>query len=159
MLPVDVQRFVAGSYSSAVRVYAPPPATRTRPSSSRTAAWSQRGVVSVPPALQAPVAGSYSSVDVCCAPPTTSTRPFASRVAVRPSRGVAILWAADHVPVGGRSGAVGAGVGCGGGGLPGLAPAGGPPAVDPVVAARADAAAIHRLSCCIWPPPGGCRPR
>src|SRR5918996_4041375 len=99
MLPVGVHRFVAGSYNSAVGVYAPPPATSTRPSARRTAACSQRGSFSVPPGLHVPVTGSYSSVVDWPTPPTTSTRPFASDVAVRLSRAVAMLAVAVQPPV------------------------------------------------------------
>src|SRR5919108_240249 len=82
MLPVGVQRFVAGSYSSALVVYAPPPATSTRPSKRRTAMCNQRGWFSVPPGSHVPVDGSYSSVVDSPTPPTTRMRPLASRVAV-----------------------------------------------------------------------------
>src|SRR5207248_284086 len=99
MLPVGVQRFVAGSYSSAVAVYEPPPATSTRPSASRTATCSQRGWFSVPPGSQVPVDGSYSSVLDSLTPPTTRMRPLASRVAVRWARGTDMLAVAVQLPV------------------------------------------------------------
>src|SRR5919198_5794465 len=98
MLPVGVQRFVAGSYSSALAVYEPPPATSTRPSARRTATCSQRGWFSVPPGLQVPVDGSYSSVVDSPTPPTTRTRPFRSGVAVMWARAVAMLAVAVQLP-------------------------------------------------------------
>src|SRR5262245_48806869 len=98
MLPVGVQRFVAGSYSSAVAVYEPPPATSTRPSARRTATWSQRGWFSVPPGLQVAVDGSYSSVVDALTPPTARMRPSASRVAVRCARAIDMLAVAVQVP-------------------------------------------------------------
>src|SRR5919198_3227708 len=100
MLPVGVQRFVAGSYSSALGVYAPPPATRTRPSARRTATCSQRGWFSVPPGSHVPVDGSYSSVLDSPTPPTTRMRPFPSRVAVMCARATDMLAVAVHVPPG-----------------------------------------------------------
>src|ERR671918_959817 len=101
MLPVGVQRFVAGSYSSAVGVYGPP-ATSTRPSGRRTAPCSPRGCFSVPPGSQVPVGGSYSSAVearlVSPSPPTTRTRPFPSRVAVGLERAVDMLAVAVQLP-------------------------------------------------------------
>src|ERR671934_644817 len=98
MLPVGVQRFVAGSYSSAVAVYEPPPATSTRPSARRTATCSQRGWFSVPPGSHVPVDGSYSSVVDSLTPPTTRMRPLASRVAVKCARAVDMLAVAVQLP-------------------------------------------------------------
>src|SRR5919197_444536 len=54
MLPVGVQRFVAGSYSSALGVYAPPPATSTRPSRSGVAVMWARAVAMLAVAVQLP---------------------------------------------------------------------------------------------------------
>src|SRR5919205_104968 len=98
MLPVGVQRFVAGSYSSALVVYEPPPATRTRPSRRRTATCSQRGWFSVPPGLHVPVAGSYSSAVDSPTPPTTRMRPLASGVAVMWARATDMLAVAVQLP-------------------------------------------------------------
>src|SRR5919108_3864822 len=98
MLPVGVQRFVAGSYSSALVVYAPPPATSTRPSKRRTAMCNQRGWFSVPPGVHVPVDGSYSSVVDSPTPPTTRMRPLPSRVAVRCARATDMLAAAVQLP-------------------------------------------------------------
>src|SRR5919198_3594126 len=98
MLPVGVQRFVAGSYSSALGVYAPPPATRTRPSARRTATCSQRGWFSVPPGIQVPVDGSYSSVLDSPTPPTTRMRPLPTRVAVMCARATDMLAVAVQLP-------------------------------------------------------------
>jgi hypothetical protein len=97
MLPVGVQLFVAGSYSSAVAVYAPP-ATSTRPSRRRTASCSPRGWLSVPPGIPVPVGGSHSSVVGSLTPPTTRTRPLSSRVAVKVDRAVAMLAVAVQLP-------------------------------------------------------------
>jgi hypothetical protein len=97
MLPVGVQLFVAGSYSSAVAVYAPP-ATSTRPSRRRTASCSTRGWLSVPPGIHVPVGGSYSSVVDSSNPPTTRTRPLSSRVAVKVDRAVAMLAVPVQLP-------------------------------------------------------------
>src|SRR5919201_2886895 len=99
MPPVGVQAFVAGSYSSALEVCAPPPATRTRPSWRRTAPCSQRGTFSVPPGSQVPVGGSYSSVVDSPTPPTTRTRPFPSGVAVMLERATDMLAVAVQLPV------------------------------------------------------------
>src|ERR671936_1148121 len=98
MPPVGVQAFVAGSYSSALEVCAPPPATRTRPSWRRTAPCSQRGTFSVPPGSQVPVGGSYSSVVDSPTPPTTRTRPFPSGVAVMLERATDMLAVAVQLP-------------------------------------------------------------
>src|ERR687887_162877 len=98
MLPVRFQRPVAGSYSSALGVCAPPPATRTRPSARRTAPCSQRGWFSVPPGSHVPVDGSYSSVVDSPTPPTTRMRPLASRVAVMWARAVDMLAVAVQLP-------------------------------------------------------------
>src|SRR5919201_931574 len=97
MLPVGVQRFVAGSYSSALAVYAPP-ATSTRPSRRRAAACSPRGSFSVPPGIHIPVGGSYSSVVSSPTPPTTRTRPSVSGVAVMLGRAVDMLAVAVQLP-------------------------------------------------------------
>jgi hypothetical protein len=97
MLPVGVQRRAAGSYSSAPAVYAPP-ATSTRPSRRRTATCSERGWLSVPPAIHVPVDESYSSVVDSPTPPTTRTRPFSSGVAVTPARGIAMSAVAVQLP-------------------------------------------------------------
>src|SRR5919108_4676639 len=99
MLPVGVQRFVAGSYSSALAVYEPPPATSTRPSASRTATCSQRGWFSVPPGLHVPLDGSYSSVVDSPTPPTTRMRPLPSRVAVMCARATDMLAVAVQLPL------------------------------------------------------------
>src|SRR5919202_6007792 len=99
MLPVGVQRFVPGSYSSALVVYEPPPATSTRPSRRRTATCSQRGWFSVPPGSHVPVDGSYSSVVDSLTPPTTRTRPLASRVAVMCARATDMLAVVVQLPV------------------------------------------------------------
>src|SRR5919206_2696345 len=98
MLPVGVQRFVAGSYSSALGVYAPPPATSTRPSRRRTATCNQRGWFSVPPGSHVRVDGSYSSVLDSPTPPTTRIRPFPSRVAVMCARATDMLAVAVQLP-------------------------------------------------------------
>jgi hypothetical protein len=60
MLPVGVQLFVAGSYSSALGL-SWPPATSTRPLSRRTAMCRARHWLSVPAGAQVPVDGSYCS--------------------------------------------------------------------------------------------------
>src|ERR687887_100487 len=73
MLPVGVQRFVAGSYSS-------------------------RGSFSVPPGIHVPVAGSYSSAVDSPVPPTTRTRPLSSGVAVKLLRGTAMSAVAIQLP-------------------------------------------------------------
>src|SRR2546426_1133324 len=71
-----------------------PPATRTRPSCRRTAAWRVLGVLMLPVAVNVPVDGSNSSAVartwVADEPPATSTFPFVSRVALATPRGIVI---------------------------------------------------------------------
>src|ERR1700704_2218866 len=53
-----------------------PPASKTLPLGSKVAVWKLRGVISAPPTVKAPVAGSYSSEEPTVAVPVT---PPASR--------------------------------------------------------------------------------
>ena len=104
-----VQVPLAGSYSSvlaeASKLLSNPPATRTIPSGSKVAVWSQRAVLRLPVAVQVPLAGSYSSalasVPTKLAPPATSTIPSDSKVAVWLVRAVLRLPVAVQVPLAG----------------------------------------------------------
>src|SRR5262245_63270634 len=103
MFPVRVQLFVAASYSSALALYRPPPATSTRPSASRTATWRPAGSRSVPAGDHESPAGSYNSAVMTSAPPTTSTRPSVRGVADAYERGVDLLAAGVQLPVEGAA--------------------------------------------------------
>jgi len=97
MVPADVHNPVAGSYTSEVFVvFVPssPPATRKRPSPSKTPTGGPpKATVRGPVAVHVLVAGSYSSAVAVGAPvgpdpPATKTLPLASRTAVGEKRGV-----------------------------------------------------------------------
>src|SRR5262249_41379354 len=109
--PVGVQFPVAGSKSSAVRVGAKfevlvaPPATRTFPFGSRTAAVSQRLSRIEPVKFHAPVEGSNNSAlerkALFPKPPAARTFPLCNKVAVADWRSVRIAPANCQVPFAG----------------------------------------------------------